>query len=1011
MLTFAKIKLRKRNPAGRLAIQLAGACRPTPFLVRYILFSLTAVWALAIATVAAQARGPLFEVTAIQPYAYLLSGDDTLPDLLEREQVSTAEAKAFVRAIAHRLNLQRTHEEQIVILYRSEEMVQAGELHAIAVPINNGRTIVTFRDIDAKRLRSGIYPDAAAAEWIATAYLGAPEVEVPDSGDAKVDLALQPGETLLHMLIGTGAKHLEALRATNAIAEVLDLDLHRLPADEPIEVTFIRIEDKIVLDSVLFPKRGAKTEVRRDAFGVFRPANELMAELAPDPLSEEPKEEDSEPEREIAAAEPEAESLGATPGLVDGTFGSGEILIRRLRDEGMTNHAAARAVHAFSEEMNPREIQAGKRFVHVRDGDSIRFFAVDDNEGGAILVERMRAGGFSARKIAWDGLRTETTRIAARKEAPSETTVPSSAAPVSAPPAIAPPTIALPEPAAPVLVLPKSVPEPTDPPAEIPELALPETVPAPPSPSAPQNTQVLAKTVIPVPDTRIAAVDLVHSRIERGDTLIARLRGAGGSRKDVERAITAISKVIKPDQISVGRKFVMLPSSEKGVIGGFFLETRKGRGILVLRNENDGYSATKKTLLAAEESLTRLASATIAVAHASNPEARGIRSISALPSAEQTHRLSIPVVRNDTLMNILQKAGAAPKHAAAAIQALREEFNPKKIKVGQIVHVSLGKEGNDPSDLLEGFAIQFSALLSIEAVRNGEGEEGYVVNRVERESQTAYARQKGTVKTSLYDTAVKAGLPLSVFADLIRMYSYDIDFQREIQPNDGFEVMYEVQTIDDEIVGHGRVLYASMLLGGERLPLYFYSGRSNKGGYYDDEGRTVTKPLMRTPIDGARLSSRFGMRRHPISGYSKMHRGIDFAAATGTPIYAAGDGVVERIGRYGGYGKYVRIRHNSDYKTAYAHLSRFTKGIRVGSRVTQGQVIGKVGSTGRSTGPHLHYEILFRNKRVNPLSIELPAAAQLEPEELDAFLVERNRLDLAWDEGSGGRQAAAADIR
>ena len=238
--------------------------------------------------------------------------------------------------------------------------------------------------------------------------------------------------------------------------------------------------------------------------------------------------------------------------------------------------------------------------------------------------------------------------------------------------------------------------------------------------------------------------------------------------------------------------------------------------------------------------------------------------------------------------------------------------------------------------------------------------------------------------------AQDAGLPIPLIMELIRVYSWDVDFQREIQRGDQFEVLYD-RYVDGEAprsanaVKVGNILYASLTLSGKELRLFRHRMADGRVDYFDPKGASVRKALLRTPIDGARLSSRYGKRRHPVLGYTKMHRGVDFAAPRGTPIMAAGNGVVEVAGRNGAYGKYVRIRHNGRYKTAYGHLTRYGRGVRKGKRVTQGQIIGYVGSTGRSTGPHLHYEVLAGKHRVNPLSIKLPTGTKLKGKQLVAF--------------------------
>ena len=229
---------------------------------------------------------------------------------------------------------------------------------------------------------------------------------------------------------------------------------------------------------------------------------------------------------------------------------------------------------------------------------------------------------------------------------------------------------------------------------------------------------------------------------------------------------------------------------------------------------------------------------------------------------------------------------------------------------------------------------------------------------------------------------------------MIRAFSFDVDFQRELQPGDRFALLYEtLHEHDGQLAKPGDLLYAELVLSGKPIGIYRFTPESGITDYFTADGRSVRKSLLRTPIDGARISSGYGMRRHPILGYSKMHRGVDFAAPTGTPIYAAGHGTVEKAARFGGYGKYVRIRHNGSYKTAYAHLSRYGRGIKAGARVKQGQVIGYVGSTGRSTGPHLHYEVISNGKQVNPRSIKLPAGERLKGADLKAFQEARERID------------------
>jgi len=231
----------------------------------------------------------------------------------------------------------------------------------------------------------------------------------------------------------------------------------------------------------------------------------------------------------------------------------------------------------------------------------------------------------------------------------------------------------------------------------------------------------------------------------------------------------------------------------------------------------------------------------------------------------------------------------------------------------------------------------------------------------------------------------------------IRAFSYSVDFQRDIQPGDTFEVLYE-RLLDDRgaVAREGEMLFAGLTLSGKPLELFRVELGDDAAEYYQPDGTSIKKALLRTPVDGARITSGFGMRSHPILGYSKMHKGMDFGAPTGTPVYAAGDGIVDEIGAWGSYGNYVRLRHTGAVSTAYAHLSRFAPDMRKGKRVRQGDVIAFVGSTGRSTGPHLHYEVFNGRTQVNPAAVELPVAKALEGKELASFkrLVEQRRREF-----------------
>ena len=255
----------------------------------------------------------------------------------------------------------------------------------------------------------------------------------------------------------------------------------------------------------------------------------------------------------------------------------------------------------------------------------------------------------------------------------------------------------------------------------------------------------------------------------------------------------------------------------------------------------------------------------------------------------------------------------------------------------------------------------------------------------------------GVIDKSLYLAGEEANLPPSVILTMTKPFGYDIDFQRDIHPGDRFIVLYErgIDPYTNVAVNYTEPLFVQLKVGNRTLSAYRFITDTGADLYFDNHGRDVRKTLLLTPIDGARISSGYGLRRHPILGYNKMHQGVDFAAPRGTPVYAAGDGIIEIAKRYGSYGKYIRVRHHnsSDYSTAYAHLHRFAKGIKKGLKVQQGDVIGYVGSTGRSTGPHLHYEVLRHGKQINPRQVKQTAIKSLKNDELVRFRNRKAEID------------------
>ncbi|MDJ0686837.1 MAG: M23 family metallopeptidase [Alphaproteobacteria bacterium] len=378
--------------------------------------------------------------------------------------------------------------------------------------------------------------------------------------------------------------------------------------------------------------------------------------------------------------------------------------------------------------------------------------------------------------------------------------------------------------------------------------------------------------------------------------------------------------------------------------------------------------------------------------------------ISTTAKAPVSHQLTVR--SGDTLMKMLTGEGVTRGEAHAAIQALSEVFSPRKLRPGHDITLELTPaDAETDAPALTSLRLTESPVRSVEVAALNAG--GFEARIIDTPTEKTAMRADGTISSSLYEAAVEAGVPLPVLADMIQVFSFDVDFQREVRRGDTFALLYDIEQVSGETVGTGAVHMAEMTVAGEPKRYYRFKGSDGFWDYFDEQGRSAKKALLRTPIDGARLSSKFGMRRHPILGYNKMHKGADFAAPTGTPIYAAGNGVVEAAGWNGGYGKYIRVRHNDTYKTAYGHMSRIA--VSRGKRVRQGQVIGYVGSTGRSTGPHLHYEVHKNGRQVNPLGVRLPTGRTLSGSELAAFKDHVARLESQFAALPARRKLASAD--
>ena len=337
----------------------------------------------------------------------------------------------------------------------------------------------------------------------------------------------------------------------------------------------------------------------------------------------------------------------------------------------------------------------------------------------------------------------------------------------------------------------------------------------------------------------------------------------------------------------------------------------------------------------------------------------------------------IIVKKDQTFSSILDNFDFDNKKKFAIINAINAIYDLRELKVNQKIFFLIDKNEN-----VEKIIIELNFNTNLEADLRSD----IKIVKKELETFSEINSQEYVISNSLYADGINNNIPNQILIKLIQLFSFDLDFQRDIQKDTKVSISYEkifVKNKSDYALGD--IEYAKITIKNNTLEYFKFLTDDGFIDYFNRQGKNVKKSILKTPIDGARISSNFGMRKHPISGFNKMHKGVDFAAPIGTPVYAGGNGVIEMVGVNGGYGKYIRIRHNNEYKTAYAHLSSYRKGISKGVRVNQGEVIGYVGSTGRSTGPHLHYEIIYQNKKVNPLKLKLPSGKILTGDELARF--------------------------
>ena len=354
--------------------------------------------------------------------------------------------------------------------------------------------------------------------------------------------------------------------------------------------------------------------------------------------------------------------------------------------------------------------------------------------------------------------------------------------------------------------------------------------------------------------------------------------------------------------------------------------------------------------------------------------------------------LDYEIKNGDTIQKILKKLKVQNNEIQTVINQYKKYGNPNQLLVGNIINIIIEKNLTTNKNFIVKFSVPITKSTTIAIIRDEDNKitSQKIITKLYKKKTLA----ENIITKNLYSSAIDAKINPDTIIEFARIFGFEIDFQRDIRKNDYFKIIYEKYFDENgEFIKSGSILFAHMSVNGREISLYKFGDDKNYG-YFDINGKSVEKALMKTPINGARLSSSFGMRKHPISGFTKMHQGTDFAAPMGTPIMASGTGTVTRAKWCGGGGNCIKIKHNSTYDTIYAHMKSFAKGIKVGKKVRQGQIIGFVGSTGMSTGPHLHYEVIINGQKVNSQKLQLPSGKVLKGDEREKFEIHRIKTDV-----------------
>jgi len=880
--------------------------------------------------------------------SFSIGRGDTLMDLLLEAGVERAEAEKAIHALASHYSPRTLQigQELTVVLDRAKDVPDVVTLLAVGLSIGNHRHVVAERAGDEFEARRG-------SDRIDLARLAATTVPVVGAADtAGADPVLQKlvigrGDTLAGLLIDAGADPGEAFGLSRALDDAVNL--RSLQIGQEVTVLWTD-EAQPRLAAVGLDAGVDMITAQRGEDGAFSVGRGAALSLAVPGLT---------------APEFGAASTTATSALSDMhggvvvettiSIGRGDTLLALLHGAGLDANVSDAVLDALAEVVSPHVLQIGDQIkLRYRPGavEALTGLALETDEV-RVDVARGSDGGFIA------------TEDAAEAHAPP------------LPPEVAP------------------------------KMASSWRL-APPEKPAPGQTRAVIEQAFEIGD---------------GDTLNRILAAAGVGSTDAHAVAKALRPLINPRRLHIGQEVIVILDPIDFVSGrprllGVSVERKSGDYAVAMR-EDGGFDVRKDKAPITSANFADLPvpatedvqAAALAVGTTDAATGAVIAPIPAEPLLDAARAIEggiempFTLRKGDTLLSTLTGSGVPAHDAKAVVDAFKAEFNPRGLRPGQTVTLTFAPPTDAEAARLIGLSVTVEPGKVAEVRRVGQ--DGFRAIKRAADAAATLQRASGTIASSLYEAAEEAGVPPEVMNDFIAALSFVVDFQRDLRAGDRFEVLYEVFTDDTgAVIRYGSPLYASLEVNGRAIPIYLYAAPGEVPDYFHADGQSVRRALLRTPINGARVTSTFGKRKDPFQGFTKMHKGVDFGAPRGTPILAAGNGVIEFAGKFHGYGNYIRIRHDGDFKTAYAHMSKFAKGITKGAKVTQGQVIGYVGCTGRCTGSHLHYEVIVAGKQVDPNGVDLPNAVPLDGTALAAFFEARIALDRQFAALAGATRVA-----